>query len=330
MVDLDVITDRDSSAWLARLHSGRMTAEDQRQFDAWLENPANRADFQALSHTYEGLAHWANDPVVFKARAAALQRASKPPLRAFLPIAAAIVAAVAVALLLFAMPGLVVNNGAQPEQLLTTAANQRKYATLEDGSQVVLDGNTKIAVRFGKEQRQVFLRQGRAYFTVAKDSARPFVVHTGLGSIYAVGTAFSVDGRKDGMKVLLTEGKVRVKLEPAHTLAARKTIDMLPGTELSADRKGWAVQRAPVDHALAWTEGFIVFDDTRLAEAVAEFNAVSKRTLVLGPGLDQQRISGTFRSGMAEDFSRALEAYGIARIESQDQKQIRLVLPAAK
>jgi len=329
MMDLDVITDRDSSAWLARLRSGRMTAADQRQFDAWLKNPANRADFQALSHAYEGLSHWADDPVVFKARTAALQRASKPPLRTFLPIAAAIVAAVAVALLLFTMPGMV-DNGPQPEKILTTAANQRQYATLEDGSQLVLDGNTKIAVRFNKDKRQVFLRQGRAYFAVAKDPTRPFVVHTGLGSVYAVGTAFSVDGRKEGMKVLLTEGKVRVKLEPTHTLAARKTIDMLPGTELSADRKGWAVQRAPVDHALAWTEGFIVFDDTRLADAVAEFNAVSRRTLVLGPGLGQQRISGTFRSGMAEDFSRALEAYGIARIESQDEKQIRLIGPTAK
>ena len=330
-MDFDVTTDRASSDWLARIRSGRMTLEERGRFDLWLRDPANRSSFEAMSSTYERLDRWADDPAVLEARAAALQRARKPSRSYFLPAAAAVVAALMLGLLLFAMPSFGPGNAKSADEILQTGSNQRKFADLEDGSRVVLDGNTVIAVRFGKAKRQVFLRQGRAYFTVARDAKRPFVVHGDLGSVYAVGTAFSVDDRQNGgMKVLLTEGKVRVELTPVQALAARRTIEMVQGTELSVDRKGWAIRHHSTEPALAWTEGFLVFDDMPLADAVAEFNASSRRTIMLEPGLGRQRISGTFRSGMADDFARALASYGIARIDQADDRQIVLASPMAK
>lgn len=329
-MDFDVTTDRDSSAWLARLRSGHMTATEQRRFDAWLAIPANRAEFQALSRAFERLGQMAEDPAVLSARTAALQRAGKPWSHGIQALAATLVAAVLVSVLLFAMPRLIGGDRQSADEVVATADNQRKQANLEDGSTLILDADSEIAIRFGKAERQIFLRRGRAYFTVAKDPSRPFVVHTGFGSVYAVGTAFSVDGRKDGVKVLLAEGKVRVEVDPGRAPAGHRIINMVQGTELSVDRKGWAIKPKPADQELAWTKGLIVFDDVRLVDAVAEFNATSRREIILGDGLDRLRISGTFRSGMAEDFSKALEAYGIARIADEDQKQIRLVGVAAK
>ncbi len=330
-MDFEVTTDRDSSDWLARVRSGRMTLEERGRFALWLEDPANRSSFDTLSGTYERLDRWADDPAVLEARAAALQRACKPSRSYFLPAAAAVAAALVLGLLLLAMPRFGPEGARPADEILQTGSNQRKFADLEDGSRVVLDGNTVIAVRFGKAKRQVFLRQGRAYFTVAKDAKRPFVVHGDLGSVYAVGTAFSVDDRQDGgMRVVLTEGKVRVELARAPAPAARRTIEMVQGTELSVDRKGWAIRHQSTQPALAWTEGFIVFDDTPLVDAVAEFNASSRRAIVLEPGLGRQRISGTFHSGMAEDFARALASYGIAQIKMTDDRQIVLADPAAK
>nr|WP_179220806.1 FecR domain-containing protein [Sphingomonas laterariae] len=319
--------DRDSSAWLAKWRSGRMTAAEQRRFAQWLDDPAHRADFDALNAAFGRLDDIAEDPAIRAAREAALQRAKAPRQRQFMPMAAGVVAAMLAALLLFAMPGFVGGDAPPSEQLWATVDNQRKQITLEDGSRIVLDANSQVAVRYGPTERQIFLRGGRAFFEVAKDRTRPFIVTTAMGSVRALGTAFSVDGRRDGIKILLTEGKVRVRLDKSGPAAAGRPIDMVEGTELAANARGWSVRPKPADHALAWIEGYIVFDDTPLRDAVAEFNASSRRAIEIEPGLDGQRISGTFRSGRAGDFSRALQSYGIARIESEDQQKIVLAMP---
>lgn len=330
MVDLDVSGDRDSSAWLAKWRSGRMTAAEQRRFAQWLDDPGHRADFDALNAAFGRLDDIAEDPAMLAARKAALHRVKAPRPRYAMPMAAGIVAAMLVTLLLFAMPHFVVGSTAPSERLWATADNQRKQITLEDGSRIVLDASSRVEVRYGPAERQISLRGGRAFFEVAKDRTRPFIVTTDMGSVRALGTAFSVDGRRDGIRILLTEGKVRVRLDKSGPAAAGRPIDMVEGTELAANARGWSVRPKPVDHALAWIKGYIVFDDTPLRDAVAEFNASSRRAIEIEPGLDGQRISGTFRSGRAGDFSRALQAYGIARIESEDQQKIVLAMPIEK
>ena len=319
----------DAPVWLARWRSGQMSAIEQQRFQHWLNIPGKRAEFDTLHRLYDGMQALAKNPGIEAARVAALQRAA-PAKAAFFPrlalVAATVAALICGALVLFAA----YNDKRPAAEVFRTASNQRQIVDLQDGSRVVLDAGTQIAVRFSKTGRHVDLEQGRAYFTVAKNTERPFVVHTPAGSVWAVGTAFSVDDRKDQVSVLLSEGKVRVEFT-AHTDGRRKKIiTMEPGTELSLKPAGWSLQRKSPDQALAWTEGLVVFDNIRLADAVAEFNMHSPRKIELAGTLGDERISGTFRIGMTDEFVRALVAYRLARVAHENGQKVELTAASAK
>ncbi|MEJ1961315.1 MAG: FecR domain-containing protein [Gammaproteobacteria bacterium] len=67
---------------------------------------------------------------------------------------------------------------------------------MRDGSAITLNTDSQLRVALTEAERRVDLKQGEAFFEVAKDSTRPFVVEAGRKRVVAVGTKFSV--RRDG------------------------------------------------------------------------------------------------------------------------------------
>ncbi len=72
-----------------------------------------------------------------------------------------------------------------------TAPGEQFNVTLEDGSRLTLNTDTALAVHFNEQQRQVELLRGEAYFEVAPNKARPFIVKGGQADARAVGTALA-------------------------------------------------------------------------------------------------------------------------------------------
>src|SRR5260221_262688 len=90
---------------------------------------------------------------------------------------------------------------------------EQRQVVLEDGSRIVVNTDSEVAVRFHEFERSVQLVRGEAFFEVAKDAARPFVVRTGRAEVRAVGTKFSVRRNDSDTEVVVTEGRVRVVRE---------------------------------------------------------------------------------------------------------------------
>lgn len=92
-------------------------------------------------------------------------------------------------------------------------ANERKRIKLPDGTNVILNSNSilRYTGSFDKKDRTIEL-VGEAYFEVAKNPKRPFIVRSGEFSTTAIGTAFYVNGRhpSESYKVSLREGQVRL------------------------------------------------------------------------------------------------------------------------
>jgi transmembrane sensor len=90
---------------------------------------------------------------------------------------------------------------------------ERKSIQLPDGSVAVLNSNSSItfAGDFNQNERSIVL-SGEAFFRVAKNPAKPFIVHSGAFYVTAIGTAFYVHARnkEQDYKVDLLEGKVRL------------------------------------------------------------------------------------------------------------------------
>ena len=181
---------------------------------------------------------------------------------------------------------------------------------LADGSQATLASDSRIDVRLSRQQRHVALEQGEAFFSVAKDPKRPFVVAAGGHDVVAVGTRFSV--RRDGpnLRVVVTEGTVRLESR-ANGRTARPAA-LLPAGSIALVRHDDVLVRSvsldDAERLLDWRQGLLAFRDTTLAEAASEFNRYNARKLVIGDAeAGALRIGGSFRADNATGFVRLLE-----------------------
>lgn len=107
---------------------------------------------------------------------------------------------------------------------IVTHHDKEFWMTLPDGTRVHLNYNTKLTypLHFSGDKREVAL-DGEAYFFVAKDSRRPFIVHTPHGDVKQYGTQFNINTQYDssthlgkygvqgkGVAVVLVSGSISV------------------------------------------------------------------------------------------------------------------------
>lgn len=234
-----------------------------------------------------------------------------------------------------AAAALVLVSGASFYTYLFVKAGHTSFATavggldtvpLNDGSKATLNTDTRIQVDLNGSERRIELDRGEAFFDVAKDATRPFVVHVKDKRVTAVGTKFSVRRDGDEIEVVVTEG--RVNLEQARLLNSRSG-PHAPATALSAGAVARTLgadvlvrktSRAEAEQILSWRSGYLVFEATPLADAVAEFNRYNARKIVIeDPSIATFRIGGNFRSGNTDAFLWLLKsAFPIAVDESEE------------
>jgi transmembrane sensor len=99
---------------------------------------------------------------------------------------------------------------AQRHLMIATETGEQRFVKLVDGSTLELNSRSRVRIRFSDSERDVDLIEGQALFHVAKDSARPFIVHSGSTSVRAVGTQFDVYRKALGTTVTVVEGRVAV------------------------------------------------------------------------------------------------------------------------
>lgn len=287
----------EAAAWFARLKKRDVPAADLEAFRLWRKEPGHREAYDAVDAFWRRSECLTADPDIQDAVAAARASASRPTAQR-LP-GAALGFGLAFALALLAVGGVGLYRAWGPATYATQVGEQR-LVRLTDGSTVMLDTASEIVVRYGKDGRDIDLKDGRAMFDVAHDVARPFVVRAGDTSVTALGTRFDVRRDDGGAQVTLVRGSVEVRSQGAPNPASWR---LSPGQAVSTTAS--SPRPAPVDLATktSWTTGRLVFNDVPLATAVAEINRYDKMQVVLdvAPN-DPARISGTFDVGDTDYF----------------------------
>lgn len=172
-----------------------------------------------------------------------------------------------------------------------SAVGERTPVTLADGSRILLNSRSAVAVDFGPAARHVRLLRGEAWFEVSSDAARPFTVETPQGSVRVTGTSFGVRRDEGATRVNLVEGGVALSLP-----GSLETLGLAPGQQAQLSAEGIS-DPAPFDRtaATAWLRGQLVFYDTPLAEVVASLNRYRPgRIVILDEELHRLKVSGVF------------------------------------
>lgn len=174
---------------------------------------------------------------------------------------------------------------------LNTHADSEYWITLEDGTTVHLNYNTRLTypVRFDARHRTVRL-EGEAYFCVKEENARPFRVITPHGVVTEYGTSFNVNTfAPNCTKVVLVEGSISVK--PEGGLEQK----MLPGqlANLHALSAKAEIIDVDVEPYIAWNKGRFVFEDCPLEELMKVIsNWYGVRVEFQGDSCKRMRFTG--------------------------------------
>lgn len=207
---------------------------------------------------------------------------------------------------------------------------------LEDGSAITLDTASSVAVSYRAVERLVMLQAGQAFFEVAYDPLRPFIVTTGQIIIRAVGTAFLVRGTEDDLvSVVVREGRVALltsvigaeRSRPDRILKAGWRLDIPAQGGLIGARTSTVTDDA-ADRTLAWREGKLSFSGETLADATDQFARYSPvRIDIADRVLAQEPITGLFAANDPRGFARAIAISLGARTET-DGDRIVISRPA--
>ena len=298
--------------WHQRLDQGEMDAAARREFRAWMRSPGHAEELaricmvDALIQRREGKREprrtLPKNVINFDAYAPASRARSsqQPPIERAAPRSTnkiAIAASLVLALLVVAMVGLMTTN-----RVIVTRQGHWDKQLLEDGTVVHAGPRTRLRFNFDDDSRDVTLVHGEAFFEVAKDPDRPFIVTTDRGRVQAIGTAFATRDLGGEVVVIVASGRVAVTssaagVQPTVPLGANQQTVLSPSgasepVSVNAERE------------VKWIRNWYEYDGERVGEIIEQLNRRHDSKVVIDdPQVARLRMSSlAFKPSEPEAF----------------------------
>lgn len=164
----------------------------------------------------------------------------------------------------------------QPLQTIETAAGETRRIELADGSIIDLSGGSTIQVQTTDARRFVDLAAGQAFFDIAPDRNRPFVVDVGAARVTVVGTQFDLRKGRNTATISVLEGKVNVS---ANTGLYRNfgvaALGVGQQMRVEDDGKMREAKDVEIDQIASWRAGRLFYDNAPLGELIEDVNRMS-------------------------------------------------------
>nr|WP_295869455.1 FecR domain-containing protein [uncultured Chitinophaga sp.] len=197
---------------------------------------------------------------------------------------------------------------------ITTPYGGQYQVTLQDGTKVWLNAGSSLRfpAAFSGDDRKVTLT-GEAYFEVAKDKTRPFLVTVGTGAatpltVKVLGTHFNINAYPEEQQhtVTLVEGAVKVDYGAANALLS-------PGREAVVDKTSGRLQTAATDteSAIAWKNGYFIFDNEKVESIMRQISRWYNVEISYQGDVSKKAIGGSLaRSKNVSEVLNMLELTG--------------------
>lgn len=272
---------REALEWLVRMKDDKASVADRHAFAAWIAaSSAHEAAFERASRLWDRFDFV--KPEYERAKAA-----GKLGRRVVVLGGLAVLAASSGAYIV-TRPGIFAG--------YTTDIAERRIFTLEDGSVVELGSYSALSVDYGPQKRLLTLHRGEAFFQVAADRGRPFVVAAGAGTTQALGTAFNVKLSDDEVTVAVMEHAVSV------TLDAARTVTIGEGWQVSYGASGLGSPGETDQGSVsAWRQDRILFRDVPLRRVLRELERYRRgRILLMDESIGDMPVTAIFETSQAD------------------------------
>ncbi len=193
------------------------------------------------------------------------------------------------------------------ETIINTGRAERQSAHLSDGSLIDVGAASRVVVDFTDDKRLIEFASGEAFFEVAPDANRPFVVSTPLGNVTAIGTAFNIKLSGDRILVSVVEGKVGMNFAEKITdtrKATLKTVNFnnedllrLDAGEVATYSVGADLSIQPSvfsEENIMWREGQLTYRSEMFKYVIADLARYSDLDIVIDDlQVENLQYSGT-------------------------------------
>lgn len=272
---------------LIRFITRRCSAEEIEQIERWIAEDSSNVDklFETerlwnlkdeSRFSAEQEVDRAYERFLVRQKTKSLQRSMTPRVLNWIRYSAAAAVIGLLSLNLYQM-----QQGEGPSGLNTVevAKGEKASITLSDGTEVWLNAETKITYpsQFAAKTRRVSI-EGEAYFKVAKDAGKPFIVNGNGFNINVLGTQFNVSAHSgEDVRIALKEGEISVD-----TADSESYLIDTPGYQLQLTTAGVnTLQETDVATIDSWTRGEFVFTAQSLATIVKSLERTFDIPIVL-------------------------------------------------
>lgn len=314
-----------ASEYVVRLYSGELTAKEESEIFAWCDaKDAHQAAFDDALLVWETSAHIAPH-IGWR------QKLEKRFYR---------MRYLAASIIVVSFCFLLITHHNETDQSIDSSALANNYSTaigevsnvgLSDGSTITLNTDTRINIKFSDDHRELWLEQGEAFFDIAKDRSRPFLIHTANKTVRVVGTKFNIKLSQSGFDIAVAEGIVAIeeKTEKNEDKPEKENTQVLleAGAVASFNDTSALIAKESVDSvvkAQSWRTGYLRFDEERLDKVIASFNRYRSKKILISQDVADLRISGVFKLSDGDAILTALEATLPIEAKREEEK-IKLV-----
>jgi transmembrane sensor len=345
----------EACAWIAQLESGGLTSEDLAAFKEWMvRSPAHEKEIRRLAYLSSDLNVLTEMALPLRDAAVRQKRVTNGGFGNRWTGWRQFVTPALVAVIIFSGAFLIMGKDSLPTDpaLITAAVGGHQEVNLSDGTVLKLNTDSEIEIDFSRERRKVRLLRGEAFFQVAHDSDRPFIVYAGDKSVRAVGTAFVVRHLPKKFEVTVLEGKI----ELGHTPAINP--DVATGVAMNQPATGTPAQlpsspsKRPIQlkagesitytdsiqtdvivvvpereimRRLSWRNGLLDFSETPLAEVIEDMSRYTALQIEISdPELRDLKFGGIFRTDELQALFGALETTYDIKVEYVTEELVRL------
>lgn len=206
---------------------------------------------------------------------------------------------------------------------LYTPAGQRAQLVLQDGTEVWLNAKSKLTypARFSGDKRQVIV-EGEAFFNVAKDPSKPFIVSTKEVDMKVLGTQFNVYSYPEAgyVQTSLLEGSVKVFFPDKES----EGITLKPDQQVTVANGKMKVEPIRLSEHFLWRDGIYAFENEPLIDILKKMELYyDVRILVKDTSLFNDTYTGKFRQrDSLDDVFRVLQQIRKFRVEKDKDRNI--------
>ena len=348
----------EACAWIAQLESESMKSDDLAAFKEWVErSPAHKKEIKRLALFSSELNVITEMAAPLKAAADHRRKFSILDKTFFRPKIQYFVGVFCLITVFFFADYINQDNGVSVNEplLYATDIGSHREIRLSDGTLLNLNTNSVIEIDFSIKRRKVRLLKGEAFFQVAHNANRPFIVYAGEKSVRAVGTAFVVRNTQNKFEVIVTEGKIELSQTVSNILSTgenetlllasvikEREVLILPKASVflnagqmvvynKSDQKHQIeklvkpVSKQEIKRKLSWQDGLLDFSETPLIDVINDLSRyTSMKIEILDPELRNLKFGGLFRTNELQALFNALETNFDIKIERISDKHVRI------